>query len=132
MEFVKLNKELVDANIHKPYELRMKLAVEYWFNEQGMIKSSDVAKLFSVNHKEFTLAVQYQISYKSGVHIVNEAPKVDILNSKEELDRWFPRQDYGAVPFRLDFFDFIYKNKYSEMKAKASKPFSKKDLELIS
>lgn len=132
MSMLELNRDLINANLNKPYEKRMALAIEYWFNEQGMFQSDRVCKLFSVNHNEFTIAVQKKISQMSGVEIKNEEPEVVVLFTKYELDRLFPKQMYMDLPFGLDFFDFIFANKYEDMRGKWDLLFTKKDLALIS
>ena len=132
MSLLELNRDLITANLNKPYEDRMALAIEYWFNEQGMFQSDRVCKLFSVNHKEFTIEMQKKFSQMSGVKITNQQPKVHIKNTKEELDRLYPRRVCGGIPVELSFFEFIFKNKYEQMSQMQDLYFSKKDLDLIS
>jgi hypothetical protein len=132
MGLLEISRDLINVNLNKPYEIRMQLAIEYWLNESGMIQSDRVCKLFSVNHKEFTLYVQQKIAKDTGINIKNTEPKVFVINTKEELNRRYPKNEFGAIPYGLDFFDFIFQNKYEQMREMQDLYFSKKDLDLIS
>jgi hypothetical protein len=88
-------------------ESLMDMAAKAWWDEFGMFPASYFAKAYRVDLHKLTLLIQKQMAEKAGMPLPNTAPKVEIENTEEQLNVYYPKASALALPYSPELFYFL-------------------------
>jgi hypothetical protein len=83
------------------------MAAKAWWDEFGMIPASYFATAYRVNLHKLTLLIQKQMSEKVGMPLPNTAPKVEVYNTEQELNNYYPKASALSLPYTPELFYFL-------------------------
>ena len=88
-------------------ESLLELAAKAWWDDFGMFTASYFAKAYKVDLHKLTILIQKQMSEKVGMPLPNTAPKVEIYNTEQELNNYYPRASALSLPYTPELFYFL-------------------------
>lgn len=96
----------------KEIEERYTIAVNRWFLCGGDLPSTDIAKYLDINHNKLTILIQKRMSLITGVDIKDQAPKVEVMYTENELLRIYPKSyRYEWLPvYELNYYLYLSNN----------------------
>jgi hypothetical protein len=93
----------------------LELAAKAWWDEFGMFTAEYFANAYKVNLHKLTILIQKQMSEKVDMPLPNTAPKVEVYNTIEQLNYYYPKASPLLVPYTPELFYFI-KHGFQETK----------------
>ena len=88
-------------------ESLLELAAKAWWDEFGMFPASYFANAYRVDLHKLTLLIQKQMSEKVDMPLPNTAPKVEVYNTIEQLNYYYPKASQFALPYTPELFYFL-------------------------
>ena len=88
-------------------ETLMDMAAKAWWDDFGMFKVSYFAKAYRVDLHKLTLLIQIQMSEKAGMPIPNTAPRIEINNTEEQLNVYYPKASALSLPYTPELFYYL-------------------------
>jgi hypothetical protein len=88
-------------------ESLLDLAAKAWWDEFGMFTAEYFANAYRVNLHKLTLLIQKQMSEKVGIPLPNTAPKVEIYNTEQELNVYYPKASALSLPYTPELFYYL-------------------------
>ena len=97
----------------KMEEICLENAARRWWAEKGHVRASYFADSHEVSLGKLTLLIQKQMAEHMGVDLPNTAPRIEVMNTIEEIDRAYPKASIYSVPYSLELFYYIAKGNES-------------------
>jgi hypothetical protein len=88
-------------------ESLLELAAKAWWDDFGMTRVSYFATAYRVDLRKLTILIQKQMSEKVGIPIPNTAPKVEIYNTEQELNAYYPKASQFSLPYTPELFYYL-------------------------
>lgn len=88
-------------------ESLIELAAKAWWDDFGMFTASYFAKAYKVDLHKLTILIQKQMSEKVGMPLPNTAPKIEVYNTEQELNNYYPRASALSLPYTPELFYFL-------------------------
>lgn len=88
-------------------ESLLELAAKAWWDDFGMFTASYFAKAYKVDLHKLTILIQKQMSEKVGMPLPNTAPKIEVYNTEQELNNYYPRASALSLPYTPELFYFL-------------------------
>lgn len=88
-------------------ESLLELAAKAWWDEFGMFTASYFANAYKVDLHKLTILIQKQMSEKAGMPLPNTAPKVEIYNTEEQLNYYYPKASALSLPYSPELFYYL-------------------------
>jgi|688.fasta_scaffold1244195_2 hypothetical protein len=85
----------------------MDMAATAWWNDYGMLPASYFAKAYRVDLRKLTILIQKQMSEKVGIPLPNTAPKVEVYNTEQELNAYYPKASALSLPYTPELFYYL-------------------------
>jgi hypothetical protein len=85
----------------------MDMAATAWWNDYGMLPASYFATAYRVDLRKLTLLIQKQMSEKVGIPLPNTAPKVEVYNTEQELNAYYPKASALSLPYTPELFYYL-------------------------
>lgn len=88
-------------------ESLLELAAKAWWDDFGMFTASYFANAYKVDLHKLTILIQKQMSEKVGMPLPNTAPKVEIYNTEQELNVYYPKASALSLPYSPELFYYL-------------------------
>lgn len=94
-------------------EICLENAARRWWAEKGHVRASYFADSHEVPLDKLTILIQKQMAEHAGISIPNTAPRIEVINTIEEINRAYPKASIYSVPYSLELFYYIAKGNES-------------------
>jgi hypothetical protein len=88
-------------------EICLENAARRWWAEKGHVRVSYFADSHEVPLDKLTILIQKQMAEHAGISIPNTAPDIEVLNTREEIDKACPKASVYSIPYSLELFYYI-------------------------
>ncbi len=88
-------------------------AARRWWADKGHVRVEYFANAHKVSMYKLTILIQKQMAEHMGVDLPNTAPRIEVMNTIEEIDRAYPKASVYSLPYSLELFYYIAKGNES-------------------